>query len=246
MRYFIRITYDGSKFYGFQKQSDKLTVQGTLEKALTILNKKKVNVKGAGRTDVGVHALGQGVHFDLDVEIPCSRLQVALNRIVAPYIQVVKCKKVSLDFHARFSAIKKTYIYKIKKSHFSPLLYDYYYFYENHLDVEKIKKASSLFLGKHDFHNFVSGSRDNSNSEIFSFEIKDTEDELWFVLTGKSFYRYMVRNIVGALLDLNEGKCDLIFLKRMIEDSSFEGQLRTASARGLYLEKVDYEEEDSI
>lgn len=240
MRYFIKIQYDGSEFFGFQRQSSKKTVQGELERALSIINKGKVIVKGAGRTDIGVHALGQGVHFDLEQNIPVERLKKAINSIVHPSIHVVLCKKVSDDFHARFSVVKKSYVYKIWKGDFSPFKENYYLQYDYSLDIEKLKECARLFIGQYDFHNFVSGSRDNYDGTIYDVCIFESENEITIRFVGKSFYRYMVRNLVGVMLDYNEGKCDIILLERMLKDKDFDYQLRTAKPQGLYLEDVIY------
>lgn len=241
MRYFLKVQYDGSQFYGFQRQKDKRTVQGELEKALTIINKREVKVKGAGRTDIGVHALGQGVHFDLDVNIPSNRLLTAINSIVHPYIHVVECRKVSNDFHSRFSVLKKSYVYKIWKGDFSPFREDYYLQYDFPIDIEKLKECARLFVGQYDFHNFVAGQRDNYDGTIYDMNIFENEDEIIIRFIGKSFYRYMVRNLVGAILDYNEGKCDILLLRKMLEDKNFNYQLRTAKPQGLYLEDVIYD-----
>ncbi|MCI9279470.1 MAG: tRNA pseudouridine(38-40) synthase TruA [Bacilli bacterium] len=241
MRYFIKFCYDGSSFYGFQRQKDKVTVQGELEKALSIISKKKVCIKGAGRTDVGVHALGQCAHFDLQVSIPVERLKKAINRIVAPYILILECKNVGMDFHARFSVKSKKYIYKINIGSFIPFKYRYYYFYENTLNLNKLRECADLFIGKHNFHNFVSGDREHFNGSIEDIEIHVNHDEVAIVFKGRSFYRYMVRNLVGAMLDYNEGKCELFLIKKMLEEDYFNYQLRCAPARGLYLEGVYYE-----
>lgn len=241
MRYFIRFSYDGSSFYGFQRQKDKVTVQGEIERALSIISKKQVLIKGAGRTDIGVHALGQCAHFDLEVSIPVERLRNALNRMVSPYILIVECKEVSMDFHARFSVKNKKYIYKINIGNYTPFKYHYCYFYENELNVAKLRECANLFIGEHDFHNFVSGTREHFNGSIENIEIVSSDEEVLIVFTGKSFYRYMIRNLVGAMLDFNEGKCAIILIKRMIEDANFNYQLRCAPARGLYLEGVYYE-----
>lgn len=240
MRYLIRFGYDGSHFYGFQRLKDKESVQKTLEDALSIINKGTVLIKGAGRTDVGVHANCQCAHFDLDMDVPEDRLKVAINSIVHPYIHIVECQKVSADFHARFSVKRKKYVYKIWCGEYDPKKYDYYLFYDKKLDVDKLRECAAVFIGRHDFHNFVSGERDNYDMEIEDIEIIEKNEEIELVFTGKSFYRYMVRNLVGAILDYNEGKCDILLLKKMLEDKNFDYQLSCASAKGLYLEGVYY------
>ncbi len=242
MRYFIKFGYDGSHFYGFQRQKDKPSVQQAIEEALSIIHKSPVEIKGAGRTDVGVHANGQCAHFDFEFEIPEERLKTAINRIVRPYINVLECKKVSDDFHARFSVFKKKYVYKIWLGEYDPFKYDYYLMYDKKIDRKKLKECADLFIGKHDFHNFVSGERDCFDGTIYDIEITQNGNELDIIFEGKSFYRYMVRNLVGAMLDYNEGKCDLLLLEKMLNFERFDYQLRTAPARGLYLEDIFYEE----
>lgn len=241
MRYFIRFSYDGSKFYGFQRQEDKPTVQKEIENALSIINKNPVVIKGAGRTDVGVHANGQCAHFDLDFSIPAERLKHAINQIVKPYIYILDCSVVDASFHARFSTKQKRYVYKIWLGEYTPFQYDYYLFYDKDLSVLKLEECARLFIGKHNFQNFVSGERENYNATIYTIEIQQKENEVDILFVGKSFYRYMVRNLVGAMLDYNEGKCDLSLIKRMLEDENFHYQLRTETAKGLYLENVSYE-----
>lgn len=241
MRYLIKVSYDGSKFFGFQRQNDKLTVQGELEKVLTIINKKEVLLKGAGRTDAGVHAYGQMAHFDLDVPVPPERLKNAMNSILNDYVSVKDCKIVDDDFHARFQVQSKKYVYKIWLGEYDPLKFDYYLFYDKPIHIKKLQECASIFIGKHSFHNFVSGERDCYDGTIFDISFVQKENSLEIIFKGKSFYRYMVRNLVGAMLCYNEGKCELSLLERMIEDIDFCYTLSTAKANGLYLEDVDYE-----
>lgn len=241
MRYLIKIQYDGSKFSGFQRQKNKKTIQGELENALSIINKNPVNIKGAGRTDIGVHAYGQCAHFDLSYDIPEDRLMTAINSIVHPYINIVYCKKVSESFHARFSVKEKEYVYKIWTSKYDPLLSDYYLIYDKNINIKKLRECAKMFLGVHDFHNFVSGERVNNVASIKSIKIKKEKDFIRISFTGKSFYRYMVRNLVGAMLDYNEEKCELMLINKMLNEKEYKHQLRTALANGLYLNEVKYE-----
>ena len=242
MRYLIKFSYNGSKFKGFQKQKDRKTVQGELEKALSIINKDIVLIKGAGRTDADVHAIMQCAHFDLQIKINPERLIIALNNIVHPYINVIACKIVDNFFHARFCVKEKKYIYKIWLGDFSPLREDYYLQYGNVLNLEKLKECAQIFIGSYNFRNFVSGFRDNYKATIYDIEIKQIGEEVQIIFTGKSFYRYMVRNLVGAMLDFNEGKCDMALLEAMLKNKDYIYQLSTAPARGLYLEGVYYDD----
>ncbi len=240
MRYLIRYAYDGSHFNGFQRLKDKKSVQGTLEEALSILNKAPVVIKGSGRTDVFVHANGAVAHFDLEIPIPSKRLVYALNRIVHPYIHVLDCKEVPDSFHARFSVKEKKYVYKIWFGAYDPKKYDYYLMYDKKLSLKKLRECAKIFVGRHDFHNFVSGERENSNGTIYQIKVKKRKNVVEITFRGKSFYRYMVRNLVGAMLMYNEGKCAIIELKKMLE-KDYHKKLSTASANGLYLEGVYYE-----
>lgn len=238
MYYLIKIAYDGSKFYGFQRLNKEVSVQKVLEDALAVINKSEVKVKGAGRTDRGVHALSQGVSFKLDINITCDGLKKAVNSLVKPYIYVREVKEVSKDFHARFSVKRKTYFYKINLGEFNPLLSDYVYQCEYKLDIEKMKEVASKYLGVHDFHNFVSGERENSNCIIYDikFVLEDNILKIYFV--GKSFYRYMVRNLVGLMIEVGRGKEDISLVDRMLSTENIS--CFTAPACGLYLENIEY------
>lgn len=239
MRYLMKISYDGSKFYGFQRLNDLRTVQKELEQALTMINKKDVFIKGAGRTDRGVHALGQGVSFDLDIKISADGLKKAVNALVKPDIYCRECMIVDDDFHARFSVKKKRYRYKINLGEFNPLKDDYFYQPIFALDIEKMQEVAKLFLGIHDFKNFVSGERENTQCIIYSIDFEKHNDDLEIIFEGKSFYRYMVRNLVGAMIEVGRGKVKIDVVKDIL-DLKQDKTLFTAPACGLYLEKVIY------
>lgn len=239
MKYLITLSYDGSKFYGFQRLKNDKSVQRILEQALTKINKTEVLVKGAGRTDRGVHALGQCASFSLDIKIDESHLKKALNSLLGDYIYVTDCKIVNDDFHARFSVKSKQYTYKINVGVYNPIEADYVYQCPYKLDIKKIKRCCKLFNGGHDFRNFVSGSRDDYKSIIYKINVCKKKDILEITFIGKSFYRYMVRNIVGALIDVGRGKVDVSMVKRML-DNEIEADLFTAPACGLYLDNIKY------
>ena len=241
MKYLIKIKYDGSKFYGFQRLNEESSVQKLLEEALLKINKKEVLVKGAGRTDRGVHALGQGVSFDLDIDITEEGLRKAINSLVEPYVYVTECMVMDDDFHARFDTDKKIYRYKINLGEYDPLLYDYTFEPNYKLDIDKMKEVAELFKGVHDFRNFVSGERDNYDCIIYNIDFVQEEDILNIIFEGKSFYRYMVRNLVGAMIEVGRGKEPLERVKKML-DLEENGTLFTAPSNGLYLENVIYDE----
>ena len=241
MRYLIKTKYDGSKFHGFQRLNEEPSVQKLLEEALLKINKKEVLVKGAGRTDRGVHALGQGVSFDLDIDISEEGLRKAINSLVAPYVYVWECKEMNDDFHARFDTYKKIYRYKINLGEYDPLLYDYVFQPNYKLDIDKMKEVAELFVGVHDFRNFVSGERDNYDCIIYKIDFEKKDNILNIIFEGKSFYRYMVRNLVGAMLEVGRGKESVDTVKSLLNLSN-NNPLFTAPSCGLYLESVIYDE----
>ena len=240
MKYLISIKYDGSKFFGFQRLKDKETVQKKIEEALKIINKEEVEIKGAGRTDRGVHALDQKASFDLNVNIDEEHLKMAINSLVKPYIYITKVEIVNDKFHARFNTLKKEYIYKINMGEFSPKDNDYILQMNRKLKVNEMKKCAKIFIGAHNFKNFVSGTRDNYDCIIhnISFKIKNNILEIKF--TGKSFYRYMVRNLVGAMLDVESKKTTLEEIKEALNIPEINKQFTTALPQGLYLNKIYY------
>lgn len=239
MKYLITIAYDGSKFLGFQRLNKGYSVQKSLEKALSIINKEKVEVKGAGRTDRGVHAYGQRVSFELKYNIPPLQLKNAINSLINDYIRVTDCIIVDDDFHARFSVKTKQYTYKVNLANYDPVMVDYVYQCPYHLNVKKMKKCARLFKGVHDFHNFVSGSRANYKAIIYKIKFKKKDNILEITFIGKSFYRYMIRNMIGALIEVGRGKEDIKRVKEMLKTTKAMS-LFTAPACGLYLDKIEY------
>lgn len=239
MNYLMTISYDGSKFWGFQRLNEENSVQKCLENALSKINKKEVVVKGAGRTDRGVHANGQCVSFKLDIKIENDGLKKALNSILKPYIYVKEIEVVDDNFHARFNVLRKKYIYKINLGEYNPLLSDYVYQTEYKLDIKKMREVADLYLGVHNFHNFVSGERIDSTAIIYDIEFIREGDILNISFIGKSFYRYMVRNMVGMMIEVGRGKEEIVKVVEML-DSTDEINGYTAPACGLYLDKIEY------
>ena len=240
MRYLVTISYDGSNFYGFQRLKNKRTVQEEIEMVLKIINKKDVEIKGAGRTDKGVHAYGQRAHFDLDIDIPKDRLIKAMNDSLPDDIRITAIEEVDNDFHARFNVKKKIYQYKINLGKYDPLKNNYYYQFDYNIDMDILNKAKEILKGEHNFKNFVSGERDNYDAIIYDIVLEEKEKILTITFEGKSFYRYMVRNMVGAMLDVATGKQTLDTLKEMLDNVEVVKQMSCASAQGLYLMKIYY------
>ena len=242
MKYLISVAYDGSKFYGFQRLKGHLTVQKKIEDALSVIAKEHIEVKGAGRTDRGVHACDQKVAFNLNINIDSNHLRLALNDLLAPYIYIRDVKIVPDDFHPRFHVLQKEYIYKINLGAYNPLYYDYMFEPNYKLDIAKMKECAKFFLGPHNFKNFTSGERPNYECIIYNIEFNEKNNILEIKFTGKSFYRYMVRNLVGAMLDVANSKANLDDIKNALEYPEIKRQFKTAIPNGLYLNKIIYEE----
>ena len=240
MRYLMKVSYDGSGFYGFQRLNEYRTVQKVLEEALGVINKGDVLVKGASRTDKGVHAYGQIIHFDIDYDIPADRLMYAVNRILDNDIRVLDCKKVGNDFHARFNVKRKKYVYKINLGDFDCLKSRYFLQVYEKLDTDKMRECAKVFLGCHDFRNFVAGERDNYLMCVEDIKFNMSNDILEIEFLGKSFYRYMVRNMVGAMLEVGMHKKEICDVSKMLDDYMIKKQMMTAPACGLYLMDIEY------
>ena len=240
MRYLASVQYDGSLFYGFQRLNNQRSIQKELETVLTKINKREVLVKGAGRTDRGVHAKAQMCHFNIDINISENGLKKAMNSMLPSDIYVNSVKKVDDDFHARFLVKKKIYTYIINMGEYDALSDKYIYNYCKKLNIKLMKKASKYLIGKHSYGAFVSGEREHYNSIIYNIKFKIKNDKLYISLIGTSFYRYMVRNLIGVLISVGEGKIDLNGLKDMISNGKKTINYMTVPSNGLYLESIEY------
>lgn len=237
MRYLMEISYDGSKFYGFQRQNNLRSVQKDLEDILSKYFKTDIQIKGAGRTDRGVHANGQRAHFDVDKTVSLGELKNYINSH-SKDLKVKSIKIVSEDIHSRFSVKQKHYSYRISFNN-----KDYnsdYCYYQKKLDIKLMKEASKLFLGIHNFQNFVSGTRDNYECIIYKIRFRKFFHRLTIHFYGKSFYRYMVRNMVGALIDVGKHKVKPERITELLVSEKTDKMLSTAPAKGLTLEKIYY------
>ena len=243
MRYKIEFSYDGSNFNGYQIQPNLRTVQEELEKAVSYLNKQtQTEVAASGRTDKGVHALGQVAHFDLNVEIPLDKIKRGLNSNLPEDIHINCVKKVSSDFHARFSSKKKEYVYKINIGEYNPVMRNYIYQYNRELDINKMKEGLKLFEGTHDFTSFVSSEdeRENKVRTIYKTKLTLKNDIIEISFQADGFMKYQIRNMVGLLLDIGKGKKEVSDITRIIEKKDRKSSSKTASPVGLYLKKVWY------
>lgn len=282
----LTLAYDGSQFHGWQIQPGKPTVQGTLVEVAERLTQHRVQIFGAGRTDAGVHALGQVAHFRTHSELRPPEFQRAFNALLPPAIRVLAAEEVGPDFHARWQALAKTYQYRIYRGRvLSPFDARYVLHDPYPLDVAAMAQAARLFEGTHDFASFAAstgndeGDRERSTiREIYSSQFflrsgnplcnnftgaigavpydaietahadssgssaSDTSamHELIYSVRGKSFMRFMVRKIVGTLLDVGRGRLAVSDIPRLFElrDRSKSGP--TIAPQGLYLVSVEY------
>lgn len=243
MRYLIKFSYDGSNFYGYQKQPNIRTIEGELEKALfNINNHTYTKIVSSGRTDRGVHALSQTAHFDLDVDITLYKLKCALNSLLPSDIHVFSTEIVDSNFHARFNVVEKTYVYKINLGEYSPIHRNYIFQYNKDLDIDKMNNAIQHFLGTHNFKPFVSDEvvKHSFERTISNVSIEKVKDILTISFTGNGFMKYQVRNMVGTLIKIGQGKLDENIIDLIFSDPNYSKHVLTAKSEGLYLDEVFY------
>ncbi len=240
--YKLTIAYDGTNYRGWQYQPDQRTVQGTIHRALQIITKKKPKLYGAGRTDAGVHAIGQVANFHTKLSIPPDSMKKAINSLIPPDIRILKCEIVDDKFNARFHSKGKVYEYRVYRGEIvSPFLYRYVAHVRGNLNVETIIEASKLLIGEKDFSSFTSDSTEkNKIRRIENFEVWEEGDMLYFRVKGSGFLKYMVRIMVGTLLEVGRGKISPEEFQNIIEakDRTLAGP--TAPPQGLFLLRVLY------
>lgn len=243
-RYKCIISYDGTGFSGYQVQPNKRTVQSELEAVLTKMHKgQHVKVSGSGRTDAGVHAKGQVIHFDSPLSIPTEKWGVALNSLLPADLSVISVEKTSPSFHARYDAVGKEYRYFLHISQVrDPFLRNYAYQYPYALNLETMKEASSYFLGTHDFTSFCSAKSEVADKfrTIKTIDINPEGDLVVFRFVGNGFLYNMVRILVGTLLEVGSGERLPIEISEMLIKKDRSSAGKTAPAHGLYLWKVYY------
>ena len=241
--YKITIEYDGTNFVGWQRQDNGLSIQQLIEDSIYKLSNKKTIIFGAGRTDAGVHAKGQVASFKLDTHIDLDTIRDGLNHYLRPHpIAILSSEKTDDDFNARFSAKLRWYEYKlINRRPPLTLSNNRVWCVHKNINIQKMIDESKLFLGKHDLSAFRSINCQSKSAirSINSFDIKQINDEINFIISAKSFLHSQVRIMVGTLVDLGLGKIsqsisEIILLKKR------ELAGMTAPAYGLYLSKVDY------
>ena len=245
MRYFMTFAYDGSKFNGYQKQPNSKTVQGEIEKALKEISGEKISICASGRTDALVHALNQKAHFDLEMNITSEKLKKALNSKISKSIYIKNIEEVNEMFHARFNVKAKEYIYKINMGEYDPIEKDYVFQYNKRLDVVAMERALKYIEGTHDFTSFTKASDVKENCErtiVQTNLIRNLKDvnKITISFLGTGFMRYMIRNIIGVLLEIGEGRLKSEDIITILEAKDRRKAGITAKPEGLYLKNVFY------
>ncbi len=245
----ITLAYDGSDFSGWQVQPDRVSVQGTLSDALERVTGARVLPQGSGRTDAGVHALGQVASCELDAGIPTANLQRALNHVLPSAIRVLNVEEMPPEFHARKSARAKTYRYRIFRGEVClPFLARYVYHYPYSLEESALPEAAATVVGDHDFTSFAAvdpergrEAEDTSNVRtMYSSEWSREGEELIYTVRGSGFLHHMVRNLVGTFLLVGKGTLDASAVRNILQARDRSAAGPTAPACGLYLVSVDY------
>ena len=251
MNYKLLMQYDGTDFHGWQVQENDRTIQGELERVIGMLADCDVTVVGSGRTDAGVHAEGQVANVKLpDGKFTPEKLKQAINGNIWRDIRILKAEKADDDFHARFSAKMKTYVYRVVNA---PVMSPFWRRYAHHemrpLDVGKMNEVARLFLGEHDWTAFSAAKADGDNRvrNVMDFTVESRWDEraqgtmIEFRIKAPGFLRYMVRSIVGTMLEVGRGEKDGDTIQTAIITGDRDLAGKTASAQGLTLFKVEYQ-----
>jgi len=261
----ITLSYDGTAFHGWQVQPGRSTVQGMLAAALEQMTGERVLPQGSGRTDAGVHALGQVASFGLEAPIPAENLLRAMNRVLPPSIRVLGAEIVPATFHARHSAVRKTYEYRIFERRVvtgageeervcSPFVAPYAWDCRWALQMESMQEAAAMLRGTHDFSSFAASDPDRTQREegtaagpnpvktIYVSEVKREGGLLVYRVRGSGFLHHMVRNIVGTLTEVGRGSLGAAEMARILAARDRAAAGPTAPAQGLFLVSVEYED----
>ena len=241
MRYLCEISYDGYLFYGFQRQKDKRTVCSLVEEVLRKVLNENILIVGASRTDRGVHANSFYFHFDCEKVLDTEKLKVSLNKLISNDIYFKNITIVNEDFHARYSVKSKEYVYVINMGEYNPTRRNYELEYNKKINIKLLKKASKYLIGEHDFKSFTSDSMGkNTIRRINYIKFKKNKNLLIISIEANGFLKYMIRNIIGLFLEINENKKTPIMTKEILESKDRTKLGIKAPASGLYLNKIKY------
>ena len=241
-RYKLTLQYNGTEFFGWQIQLNERTVQGELEKAAAKLNKgKRVVITGAGRTDTGVHALGQVCHFDLNTKLDTIALKSAINGNLADDIRIMSVEQVNDEFHSRFDATSRYYVYQCYQG--KNLLYGNQAWMISEVDITKMNSVTQAIIGSHDFLSFAKFNEDldDTNCTILSAQWNKTNEMLNFNIIGNRFLHHMVRYLVGTMIAIGMNKFSEDTFANLLQNPKKNVRIFKAPPQGLILEKVTYE-----
>lgn len=239
--YKLSLSYDGTDFHGWQRQPDERTIQGVLEGSLTKITRKKIHVIGAGRTDAGVHAQEQVASFKENLSLEDEELCRALNSVLPDEIRINSLKRMDINFNARKMAKSKIYQYRIFNSPIiSPFLQRYVLQWSSPLKVKLMKEAAPLFAREADFRAFSSSQLQNSVRKVMRSKIEKKGDEIIYTVEASGFLRYMVRTMMGTLLEIGKGKMPPVRIEEIFREKKRSLAGPTIPAKGLCLIKVNY------
>ena len=239
----LTIEYDGKDFNGWQKQPNKLNIQGEIERAISEITGEEIDLIASGRTDAGVHSLAQVANFKVNSNFPVEKYPIALNSKLKKSIRIQKAEEVEERFHSRYNCKQKTYRYIINNSeHGSAIYKNLEYHIPNKLDIEEMKKAIKYFEGEHDFKGFKASGTSSKSSvrTIYKTDIRTEGERIIIELTGNGFLYNMVRIIAGTLVDVGLEKIKPEEIPQIIESKDRTKAGKTLPPYGLYLIKVEY------
>ena len=242
-RYKLIIQYDGTNFFGWQLQKDKRTIQGVLEETLKLIlkSKSRIPIHGSGRTDTGVHALGQVAHADMDIKMDVQSMVKAINGNLPIDIEILDIIRAENEFHSRFNAIKRCYIYQFYTG--KSLLFNNQTWYIKSLDLKLLNTLSTLVLGEHNFLSFSKFNKEKINTfcTILTSLWKVENNIIYYKIEGNRFLHHMVRYLVGTMVAVNTEKITIEEFKRLLSYPNKNVRIFKAPPRGLILEKVFYD-----
>ena len=240
----LTIEYDGKDFNGWQKQPDKLNIQGTIERAIKDITGEDVELNASGRTDAGVHAYGQVANFKTNSNLPLEKFPIAINSKLKKSIIIKKAEEVDERFHSRLACKRKTYRYVINNSYVGTAIYrNLECHIPQKLDVESMKRAVKFFEGEHDFKAFKASGTSSKSSvrTIYKANVYEVGERIYIELTGNGFLYNMVRIISGTLVEVGIGKIKPEEIPQIIHEGKRDKAGKTLPPQGLYLLNVEYE-----
>jgi len=239
--YKLLIQYDGTNYAGWQYQTNAVTIQQKIVEALKTLIMEDVNLIGSGRTDAGVHAFGQVANFKTQQEIDLYKFKYSLNSILPRDISILDIKEVHQEFHSRFDAKKRSYLYFISKNK-SPFYDRFSYFYHGLLNRDVLNSLSSNFIGEHDYTSFCKKNSETENKicKVVTAHWKETKGLIFFLIEADRFLHGMVRTIVGTVLHSFKNNLDESYIVNVLKSQNRESTGESVPAKGLFLFKVKY------